>query len=48
VVDKWTSTNGRVSYLVRWTGYGPEWDEWLPLSRLGHCKELVAEFESRE
>jgi hypothetical protein len=27
-------------YLVRWTGYGPEDDRWLPTSALKDCEAL--------
>ena len=33
-------------YLIRWLGYGPEYDEWRSLSALGDCMELVEEFEA--
>ena len=33
-------------YLIRWLGYGPEYDEWRSLAALGNCMELVEEFES--
>jgi len=29
-----------VQYLVRWTGYGPEDDRWLPSSSLTNCEAL--------
>jgi len=32
-------------YLVRWKGYGPEFDEWIPASELEHAAEVVQEFE---
>jgi len=40
--------NRRVHYLVRWKGYGPEFDEWLPVEEMEHSGELVAEFEARQ
>lgn len=32
-------------YLVRWKGYGPEHDEWMPENRLSHAKELIEDYE---
>lgn len=32
-------------YLVRWLGYGPEFDQWMPEHRLAHAPDLVQEFE---
>ena len=34
-----------IQYLVRWKGYGPEWDTWMDLDELENAKELVKEFE---
>ena len=35
-----------VHYLVRFQGYGPEYDKWLPRSQL-NSPELLAEFEKK-
>jgi len=36
------------SYLVRWTGYGPEHDQWVPEAELTrNCGELIREFHAR-
>jgi hypothetical protein len=35
-------------YLVRWKGYGPEYDEWISAENLDHAKDLVEEFKLRE
>ena len=32
-------------YLVRWLGYGPEYDEWMPDYRLSNASELISDFE---
>jgi hypothetical protein len=50
LLDKRTIRKGRgtsVQYLVRWTGYGPEFDQWYPLSQLENAKDLIAEYEAR-
>jgi transposase InsO family protein len=37
------------SYLVRWLGFGPEWDTWEPVKHLMEdVPQLVAEFDQRE
>lgn len=40
--------NRRLHYLVRWKGFGPESDSWIPLEGMGHAKELVQDFERAE
>ena len=38
----------RVEYLVRWKGYGPHHNQWLPEDRLTqHASELLSEYNSR-
>jgi hypothetical protein len=37
--------NRRKHYLVRWKGYGPESDQWIPVEEMEHAGELIAEFE---
>ena len=32
---------GGTSYLVRWTGSGPEHDEWLHQDELGHARSIL-------
>lgn len=34
-------------YLVKWEGYGPEFNEWRSLSYLDNCMDLVEEYENR-
>ena len=34
-----------VEYLVRWKGFGPEYDEWQNIDRLYTCPDLVQQFE---
>lgn len=35
-------------YLVRWKGYGPEWDEWYGEDELSNAKELVEDFDKAQ
>lgn len=35
----------RNQYLVRWKGYGPEFDEWYGEDKLDNAKELVEKYE---
>lgn len=32
-------------YLVRWLGYGPEWDRWYNMKDLDNAKDLIQEYE---
>ena len=34
-----------VEYLVRWTGYGPEWDRWYNIKDLDNAADLVRNYE---
>ena len=48
VLNKRERRRGRkviTEYLIRWVGYGPDYDVWYPLSALNDCKELVEEYE---
>lgn len=40
--------NRRMHYLVRWKGYGPEHDVWLPEEEMEHAKELIADYKRNE
>ncbi len=42
---KRVTKTGLVSYLVRWKGYGPEYDKWLRTSLLDNAKELIEDYE---
>ena len=49
LLNKRTIRRGRgqvTQYLVRWKGYGPEWDCWYALKDLENAKELVEEYET--
>ncbi|KAL0491213.1 hypothetical protein AKO1_013300 [Acrasis kona] len=37
-------TRGKVIYLLRWKGYGPEYDTWEPSCNLT-CSELIKQYE---
>jgi hypothetical protein len=47
VIDKKASPTGVIRYLVRWKGYGPEFDEWKTASAMAKAKDLVEEYERR-
>jgi hypothetical protein len=40
--------NRRTHYLVRWKGYGPEVDSWIPVEEMDHAGDLVSEYENHE
>jgi len=49
IVGKRTSKRGRrkkTEFLVRWKGYGPEWDSWLPNDNLPNAREAITEYEA--
>ena len=35
-----------VEYLVRWKGYGPEWDRWYNVKELDNATTLVDDYEA--
>ena len=50
LLDKRVIQKGRgysTQYLVRWQGYGPEFDQWYRIQDLQGCNELVQEYKSR-
>jgi hypothetical protein len=38
----------KLHYLIRWKGWGPEHDTWIPASDLTHAADLVSEFERQK
>jgi hypothetical protein len=40
-------TRGGWQYRVKWVGYGPQHNKWLPLRNLHHCMDLVREYEDK-
>jgi hypothetical protein len=38
----------KLHYLVRWKGWGPEHDAWIPASDLTHAADLVDEYEHQK
>jgi hypothetical protein len=38
----------KLHYLVRWKGWGPEHDSWIPASELAHARELVDDYERQK
>lgn len=39
--------DGKIKYLVRWKGYGPNDDTWEPVKNLQHSQQLVRQFHLR-
>ena len=42
ISDTKDDRRGTTKFLVHWVGYNRP--QWLPLSELGHCRELIQEF----
>jgi chromodomain-containing protein len=51
ILAKRTIRRGRkniLQYLVRWTGYGSQWNEWFDDTNLPNAREAIQEFEDRQ
>ena len=51
ILNKRTIRRGRKNvkqYLVRWKGYGAQWNEWYDDANLPNARELIEEFEERQ
>lgn len=35
---------GKLQYLIKWKGYGPEWNSWEPENNVKHSPRLIAKF----
>lgn len=49
IVSKRMSRKGhkkKTEYLVRWKGYGPEWDFWYAEDDLPNAQQSIADYES--
>ncbi len=44
VISCRVATDGRISYLVRWKGYGMYEDTWEPEENLNNCKDAILKF----
>ena len=43
-----TYDNKKVAqYLLRWKEYGPKWNEWRSITKLGNCMDLVEDYENK-
>ena len=40
--------NGQTEYYIKWKGYTNKYNQWLPISDMGGCQELIEEFEAKE
>lgn len=48
VINKRIINKGRgvsTQYLVRWKGYGPQYDQWISIKQLDDATDLVNEYE---
>lgn len=50
IVDKRYTNYGKrknLEYLVKFAGWGNQWNEWYPVELLGNAKQLIEEYENR-
>jgi len=45
---KQRTKRGKQEYLLRWKGYSPDWDSWVPASEFENMDELLQEFQTRK
>ncbi|XP_061198319.1 chromodomain Y-like protein 2 isoform X1 [Saccostrea echinata] len=45
ILDK-SSINEQIYYLIRWKGFGSDWDTWEPVDNLIDCLQLVLDFDA--
>ena len=45
LINKRETARRGPEYLVRWKGYGPEYDEWRNIPELGNAMDLVKDYE---
>ena len=51
ILNKRTIKRGRKNvkqYLIRWKGYGAQWNEWYDDANLPNARELIEEYEERQ
>ena len=47
IIDSRKSKNGKMTYKVKWKGYGPHEWTWEPTSSLGNAKEAIKDFHKK-
>lgn len=47
LIKKRVTPSGQVKYLLRWKGWGPEYDEWRGVKDLDNAADLVDEYEGQ-
>ena len=44
ILDHRVNKRGKKSFLIRWLGYGPEHDSWVPMANLDNCPDLLDKY----